>query len=656
YHPDRIRGPLKRTGPRGSGQFEPVSWDTAMGDLSGRLKPPSPAGRPGQVILVTEPLRDHLAMLISRLDRSSGTFRWIAHEALEKTGLRTVLGDLTGQGGRGLTAPMPLFDIANARFILSFGADFLGNWISPVQYGVAYGTFRGRPGDRGMLVQVEPRITATGASADRWVPVRPGTEGDLALGLAQVMVSEGLVSQASASPVFDSYLLQNYRPQAVAQTTGVPEDRILDLARRFAKQTPSLAIAGGPATAHYNGRFNLQAIYALNRLSGSVGRAGGILPNPPSALAEIPGEGTASSLSSWQKLAEAIRSGADSPQALLVRDANPVYDLPPGLGLREALDLVPFIASFSSFMDETTALADLVLPGHTYLEDWGSDVPEPGPGFQVVGFQQPVVTPFFDTHSFGDILLTLGEELGLGRSLPWKSYRDVVRAGAQELMGLRRGSVQATGFEEYWIRLLQQGGWWDERSAPSAAPPAGQAAPLQPVAAVFAGSEQDYPYHLLPFPSASLGAGGGAHLPWLQAMPDPITTAVWMTWVEVNPATARRQDLQQGDVVRVESPLGSLEAPVYVHPGIHPDVVAIPMGQGHTAFGRYAQNRGANPLVLVDTSLQSEISLQSESDLAWAATRVRLIKTGKTVRISKAEGSVTPVEPSDVDIVGVTRQ
>lgn len=663
YHPDRIRGPLRRTGPRGSGQFEPVSWDTAMGEFLGRLKPLRSGERLDGVTIIAEATRGQPASLLFLFVRETHGVQWAPYQHLGQSALRLTIRNLLSYQTHTIAPPLPHFDLANARFVLSFGADFLSSWLSPVQYGLAYGSFRSRPRDRGILVQVEPRMTSTGASADQWVPIKPGAEGALALGLAQVIVSEGLVSQSAAGPVFDSSLLQNYRPQAVSQITGVPEDRIIDLARRFAKQTPSLAIAGGPAAAHTNGRFNLEAVYSLNRLVGSVGRAGGVLANPPGPIPEIIEDGFSWSFLHLKELIQAMRTGKQStrgfvfpPQALLVKGVNPVYDLPPSLGFREALDKVPFIASFSSFMDETTAMADLVLPEHTYLEDWGADIPYPGPGFQIVGFQQPVVNPLYDTRSFGDILLTLGEELGMGTYLPWKSFREAVRTGAKDLMGLRRGSVQATGFEEYWIRLLQQGGWWDERATGVVANPPGQAERLQPAAPSFAGLEQEYPYHLLPFPSASLGVGGGAHLPWLQAMPDPITTAVWMTWVEVNLDTANRLDLREGDVVRVESPIGSLEAPVYPHPGIRPDVVAIPMGQGHTAFGRYAQSRGANPLVLVDTSLQSEISLQSEGDLAWAATRVRLIKTGKTVRISKAEGSVTPVEPSDVDIVGVTRQ
>ncbi|MDP2726004.1 MAG: molybdopterin-dependent oxidoreductase, partial [Dehalococcoidia bacterium] len=543
-----------------------------------------------------------------------------------------------------------------AKFILSIGADFHTGWVSQVQYGVAYGQFRGRPGNRGVLVQVEPRITATGASADQWFPIKPGTEGTLALGLANVIISQGLAAGgfAPGSPLPDL--------QAVSQATGIPQDQIVNLARRFATQTPSLALGGDAAAAYSNGRFNLDAIYSLNRLVGSVGKPGGILPNPRSPLPEVPEAASVWPFSRWQELVTAIRNGQPvtqsgttisivPPQVLLVRDANPVYGLHPALGFGEVLDKIPFIASFSSYMDETTAQADLILPGHTFLEDWGSDIPEPGPGFQVVGFQQPVVNPFYDTRSFGDVILTLAEELNLARDLPWTTFKDVLRDGSQALFKLQRGSVQAAGFEEYWMRLRQRGGWWDEKATGTISPAAAAPAAVVPVIPTFAGSEQEYPFYLLPFPSASLREGDTAFLPWPQATPDPITTIVWQTWVEVSLETAEQLALQQGDIVRVESPQGNLEAVVYPHPGLRPDVVAIPMGQGHSGSGIYAKDRGANVLAIVQPQAQG-----SDGGLARASTRVRLVKTGKSIEVSKAEGQVMAVQPPDAEIVGVIRQ
>jgi molybdopterin-containing oxidoreductase family iron-sulfur binding subunit len=133
--------------------------------------------------------------------------------------------------------------------------------------------------------------------------------------------------------------------------------------------------------------------------------------------------------------------------------------------------------------------------------------------------------------------------------------------------------------------------------------------------------------------SNSLRDGRGANLPWLQELPDPLTSVVYGSWVEVNPQTAKRLKVREGDVVTVESPHGRLTAPVFVYQAIRPDVIAMPIGQGHTAYGRYAQNRGANPISIL--APQEETVTGS---LASHSTRIRLIPTGRRVKLVKTGG------------------
>jgi anaerobic selenocysteine-containing dehydrogenase len=141
------------------------------------------------------------------------------------------------------------------------------------------------------------------------------------------------------------------------------------------------------------------------------------------------------------------------------------------------------------------------------------------------------------------------------------------------------------------------------------------------------GDEQLYPLHLYPYPSMTMGHSG-AHLPWLQELPDTLTTAMWGTWVEINPATAARYGIAQGDIVRIESSRGSIEAPAMLFPGIRPDVVAMPVGQGHTSYGRYATGRGVNPLQLAVPAFDHE-----SGAFATGATRVQIEGTGRRGRL-----------------------
>ena len=344
-------------------------------------------------------------------------------------------------------------------------------------------------------------------------------------------------------------------------------------------------------------------------------------------------------------------------QVLMVKGANPMYGLPNASGFRDASYDVPFIFSFSGFMDDTTAMADLILPEHNYLEDWGSDVPTAGPGYEMIGFQQPVVRPFFEgrgehlgTRNFADILMTIAQGLELDLELGADTFRDILREGAQQLFDLNRGSVQASGFAEFWHGVLQRGGWWDvsARAMPALAELPALPAPEEPVF----DTDDRFQFNLIPFASTSLGEGPGAYLPWLQATPDPVTTATWQTWVEINLEIARDMDISEGDVVRVTSGNGSLEALAYPHPGVSPDVVSIPIGQGHTAGGRYAEGRGANVLSILSPSVKDS----ETGALAWAATRVNIEKTGEWIRLPKFENTV-PSRPEDEhrEVIQITR-
>jgi hypothetical protein len=144
----------------------------------------------------------------------------------------------------------------------------------------------------------------------------------------------------------------------------------------------------------------------------------------------------------------------------------------------------------------------------------------------------------------------------------------------------------------------------------------------------------DGKFKLLPFLSPILGDGSGANKPWLQETPDPTTTVMWNSWVEINPKTADDLGLKNDDVIRVTSSYGVIEAVVYRYPAIRPDVIAIPFGQGHTAYGRYAEGRGTNPGNLLG------LQLNGSNDLAFASTRVSIEKTGRKQVLSRNESKM----------------
>lgn len=624
YHPDRIKHPLLRIAK--GGPFRRIPWQEGIERLVAILQERDPS----EVLIATPPLRGRLADVVHGFAQGYGA-RLLGLDALGGERVtREAIRRLYGQQAQ------PDFDIARANYVLSFGADFLGSWVNSTHYARGYGEFRQGKGraHRGKLVHVDSRYSTTAAAADKWLVVKPGAEGLLAMAIAYTMLHEQTADPDAAAALTGgdgAAALAAFRPGAVANDIGLSAEQIVDLAHDFSKadNRPALAIGGGAAAAQVNGLFNMTAVYALNALTGGVNRPGGLLLNPEPRSAPV----EAASIRDWKSALDDMRAGRIT--AVLVRDADIAYALPRSLDPRSALRNVDRIVSFSSFLDDTTELADLILPGSVALEEWGSDEPDPGPGYTTVGFQQPVVNRYHDTLGFGDALLRASKELGLD-GLPWETMRDAVRAEARDLHELRKGSVVQPTFEEFWKRSLERGGWWDMTTTVSGQPtPAAlpRSAPGAPAA-----STGPYPLRLAPFEGIGVGAGEYAHLPWAQSAPDPITTVAWTTWVELNPDTASALGVLNRDVVNVESPTGlSIRIPVYVNPATPPDVAAIPLGQGHRGFTGYAARRGANALDIVEPTEEPETGA-----LAWGGTRVRITGTTRRIDYPKLEG----IEPA----------
>ena len=632
YHPDRIAGPMRRV----NGQLEPIEWSTALDWLKHYLN-----DRGDGLALITQPQRGHLGMIAGRFAEAFGG-RYLGFEALDQGTYRAAVKNVFGQD------LLPDFDLGNANRILSFGADFLSTWVSPTRWSVGYGQFRDHL--EGIHIHVDPRFSLTAANADRWLPIQPGMEGYLALSMAQVIVSEGLQAPGvDTNALTGGASLNSFSPEQVGPSLGLPEgilhgkspaEFVRDLARDFAQNGPSIAFGGDSAAAHTNGLFNLEAIYALNYLVGSVGQKGGVKFNPGSPLPDLPASAQVGTLSDWAGLVDDLRGGGT--RLVLVHQADPVHGLPASLGLRSAMaqqDVI--LVSFSSFLDETSSVADLILPDRVYLEDWGDDIPEPGPGYQVLGMQQPVVNPLsdLDPRSFPDILLSLSQELGRDGILPWTSMQGALRASSDALFAMDRGSVSGATADEFWNNLLRQGGWWDQSEiGPSVRAPDGL---LSRIAAK--GAAPDYSgvasdFHLVPFAHNTLLDGRNAHLPWAQAAPDPLTTVTWQTWVDISEARARQMGLREGDIVRIESSRDVIMALVYPNPAMPPNVVGVPLGQGRQSGSGYASDRdsreSSNVLGLLDLR-----EVDGSGGLAWASHRVRVVPTGQSMRISKFEGS-----------------
>jgi anaerobic selenocysteine-containing dehydrogenase len=627
YNPDRLRNAVRRLGRRESRSFEPISWDDALAEVVRGLQSVDP---PGQIAFLGGMMPDHLYDLANRFTQALGAGPPVIfdlHSAVE--GRQPLLQMSRRWFGQ---RQFPVYDIGQTEVILSFGANFLETWMSPVAQSVDYGMMRqGQLGGRGFIAHFEPRMSSTAAAADEWIPIRPGTEGLVALGIGRIIVEENLGRVGSHRP--HAHLYRDVSVGDVAFATDIPVETMQRLARTFADADRSMAIPGGNLTGLSNARETLDAVMALNVIMRRLGRVGGIfLPRaiPDSAFGE-PIEP-----SEYLEVAQLIEDLRWSKiDVLFIHSTNPIYDLPQWTGFETMLSKVPLIVSFSSTVDETSAYADLILPDHTPMESWGFRLPTPGADRPTVSGYQPTVQPLYDSRSTADVLLQMANRLGgeAAEALSWPDEETYLREMSSSLLGSSIGRYDARTEAGFWSRWRQFGGWWSDRVL-RAEPEAVNlpSDPIQVPPADFMDEGSEDTLHLLIYPSITLSAGGGAQQPLLQEVADPMTTARWQTWVEIHPETARALGIREHELVRIVSSAAEMELPAVIFPGIRPDAVAIPLGRGQTDGGRFAADRGANPVKILSPPPNN-----LWHEFLWGSTKVRLEPTGKLGKLARLE-------------------
>ncbi|HET7274159.1 MAG TPA: molybdopterin dinucleotide binding domain-containing protein [Longimicrobiaceae bacterium] len=560
YHPDRFQGPqIIEPGVR---RLD-VSWSVAENQVADKIRELRQTGG-GEVVLLTPAY--------------TGTMERLANDWVAAVGARRVVYEPFAQQPRGL-------NFADADLLISFGADFLETWGSPVDYAWQFAQMRDhRIGTRGKFVWVGPHRPLTGINADQWIAPRPGTESVLAMAIG------GTADAARA-----------------ARETGVGQAIIEKLQQEYASATKPVVLGPGAGYTTRDSRALKSAIDALNA---------------PVAAADVP---TAPPTGSRDvmRLIEQMRAGSVG-MVLIDGDINPAYTLPGEAKFAEAMERVPTRVSFSTYPDETALLATHLLPSHHFLEDWDDYSPQPEVNLLV----QPAMRPVFNTKSRGDVLLSVASILGqpsVSAGVTANSYYDYLRENWRSM---------APGQD--WRDVVKAGGAWPATPADGVVPagPGLEGVPREPITASaavtatsfaaveFEGAE-DAEFNLVVYPSYRFFDGRTANRPWLLELPDPVTKVSWQSFVEIHPRTAREMGIEQGDVVRVTSPYGAVDTFAYVYPGVRPDTVAIQMGLGHEAFGRFTEGHGVNPNRLLGAQVDA-----GSGDLARYGVRVSISKLG----------------------------
>jgi anaerobic selenocysteine-containing dehydrogenase len=461
YNPDRLTGPLKRIGDRGGGEWEEITWEEAIQIVAQKLRSLREDNHPERSAILYGETRGQMRDFFERFIAAVGSPNAVSHDSLNIEAAK--LGTLFTQG----IYDLPAYDLENSRYVISFGASLLEAGRTPQRSVSGISFMRRGRSERGKVVVFDPRQGITGAKADEWIPIKPGTDAALALSIANVIIKTGLfdsdfinnfsfgfedfTDQNGTHHIgFRNYVLQNYDPLQVENITGVPAATISRIAGEFAGNPPAVAILpgkGGLLNGSLNGLSAAMAINCLNALIGSLETPGGVLTQgypecvewpalPDDQVAErgreterVDGAGTTFPLGrhAYQAVADKVLDGYPL-EALFLYDANPVYETPGGNRFIEAFEKIPLIVSFATFLDETASYADLVLPEPTFMERWQDDFIE-GLGYPGVGLRQPVIEPLFDTMNTGDFFLQVAQAMGgyVAQAFPWDSFESLLQ-------------------------------------------------------------------------------------------------------------------------------------------------------------------------------------------------------------------------------------
>ena len=629
YDPDRARGPLSVR--RGKGAPVASSWTAIGSETVAKLKA---AG--GKAVLLTGPVASPaVSAAIAAISAQTG-LKHVAWASIEADAAAIAHTQAFGDA----RAPRPRLD--RADLVVGLGAEFLDRPDDGLERDFALRRAPEPAGGKTMsrFVQLEGRLTLTGANADKRLRVRDAHLPRVAAALAHELVVARKVGPLAAD-VAVAAALAPYAADAVAKETGLPADALKGLAAEMAAAAgKAVVVAGGSASASAGGPALELTAVLLNLTLGAY--ESGLLDE---AAAVTPSAGSAADLAA---LVEEMKAGR--VEALFVAGANPVYDAPASLRLAEAIAKVPFVVSLNDRLDETSLLADFLAPLSHPFECWADAVLPKG----LLAVQQPVIQPLFDTRGLLDVLVEWGAAAGVAGPMAAAVAATVAAAKAvpnvasaapapspslgyhflRAAWAARLGLDAATpAFEAAWNELLRSGSW--QGPAAAAAPrklaPASLAL-LSSLPATPAGLE------LQLYPHVALADGRAGNNGWLLELPDPITRLSWGNALSIAPRRFDEMKLVNGDLVEVDAGHGKLVVPAYRHAGMHQDEVALPLGFGRTACGAIGDGVGRNgfPLRLLADG--------------------RLLASGLPVTIRKAGGNEPLAEGQGCDVLDRDRR
>jgi len=597
YNPDRIKSPLLKS----QQGWQPLSFSKALSLLTSKA---AEAGKNGsnRVRMLTgiegESLLNLFAESLGKW-RSSGPliFEPFAYESLKRANEKVF-------GLKGLVS----YRMESADVLVSLGADFLETWLSPVEYAQKFKAMHALSnGKKGTFFHVSPYQSLTGANADTWIPCNPDGETAIVLGLMNEVLHRGR-GHDLPKPIRTAIIQSTsaYTQTRVTRLSGISLEQYQTLLSWLIKSRAPLILGTGAASSGENA---LQTNIAVNLLN--------FVLDPELKRFDFEHRHGIETAAARSEIIDFFIDLKRKPaDLLLLNNTNPVFTLGYGKYVQDALNAKSlFVLSFSDVMDETAEHADLIFPVRLPLESWGVYEGKRG----IPSTLQPAMGRLTSASDIGDIFLesAFGDDLSI-RNVKTHLFESAVR----------KGYIQN---KKDWFQTLQQGGIFLPRpSGPSDW--AIQDTVMDAFSSLAKSHDEDMVF--MATPSIRFFDGRGANLPWLCEIPDPLTKIAWQTPVLMHKQTMTKHQLEQGDMVRIQSKWGAVEAPVYETNGVRPNVLVMSIGQGHRSYGRYAENMGRNPLKL----------FSAETNPISGAPRfyenpVAIHKTGHSMAMAHTDGS-----------------
>lgn len=671
-HPDRIKQPLKRTSNKGSGEFTPITWKEAMDIILKNLRGIKESGHAEQLLMIDARDKTDGVNLFEKFANDFKTpnfYSFIDHHD-------EVAASIWGGEDSRFN-----YDLEKAKSIFCFGFPVFESGKNPIYFAGLRNRFLNHSeGEKGNFIIIDSRLSASAAKAKQWVPIKPNSYGLLALGMIYLIIKEKLydtdivdkycvgfndyTNRGQIVEGFKSSILRNYFPLEVSNGTGVPVDQIITLARTFATTPGAIAISGNNLSSSVDGIYQTWAIMALNILAGKYGKDGDlgdfkILPFEKIKTKKIQIEPLVSASSEEFQFSSGIGAIESLPDKILTANPYPVkmaimnnvniiYNSPQPNRFRQALQNIPLTVVFSSLHNETTALADLILPDCTFLEKRDLIIPDSDISNPVLSVMQPVLKPLYESRQSEDVLIDIGTSI-FGNKWKWKNYQAYLEDRAQEIYKSNQGILFSDQFKASFESLLAQrgwrrqvysnfgdflkhlyksGGWWNpivehefdksriptksgkfffnsdflrqkyrgkKQSLEEAMTQAGLN--LNNQSAVTLGAyrnfdqdeESQFPLDLYLIELTTLRGDGGR----LKNMADMVgyyQDIKWQSWVELNPETANELGLKDKQKVWVESSSGKLHLTLVFNQGLALNVAAVPVGMGKEGKNKFGEN------------------------------------------------------------------